>query len=203
MNPLRSILLALFLTLAVAGGWQLWQIAGETRMPEHATLLPEPRPLPAFMLVDQDGAVFDNSRLAGSWHLVFFGFTHCPDICPATLQQLAIAREQVLERGAAFPEIVLVSVDPERDTPEVMAAYVGHFGSGITGLTGDLDEIRSLTSATGVYFAKAGNGDADYGVDHSAYVLVIDDGGNWHSLFRPPHTVDQFVADVPKLMASR
>ena len=115
------------LIAAFAGGTLFMVLAfpGPRGQPLHATILPQAAVLPRFSLLDQNGAVFDNESLDDHWSLVFFGFTHCPDICPATLTQLAIARSRVLAGGdSTFPDIVLISVDPERDTPKVLAAYI-------------------------------------------------------------------------------
>ena len=182
-------------------------VQGPRDIPQFATILPQPVPLSRFTLRDQHGGEFDNESLEDRWSLVFFGFTHCPDICPATLQQLAIARKRVLDAGAtAFPDIVLISVDPERDTPEILAAYTGHFGAGITGITGSLEELRKLTSSLGIYFQKSATGNLDdedsYGVDHSAVVILINRDAEFHALFSAPHKVDHFVADIPLIMES-
>ena len=108
-------------------------------------MLPNPDPVPSFALLDQHGSEIDESVFRGQWDLVFFGFTHCPDICPLTLQVLADARRQLAEQGAEpLPRIVLVSVDPERDTPEKLAQYIGYFGDQNAGITGELDELRKL-----------------------------------------------------------
>ena len=204
MHPASKILVFVFVFLAFAGGAVFMYLAtqGARERPVAAIVLPAPAPLPELDLIDDSGAAFTEADFRGGWQLVFFGFTHCPDICPATLQQLSIARKRVIESGAGFPEILLVSVDPERDTVEALNAYVTNFGDGVRGVTGSLDEIRKLTSAVGVFFEKAGNLDGDYTVDHSAAVLVIDDGGNWHSLFSAPHDIDDFVHDVPILTGS-
>lgn len=178
-------------------------VQGPRDIPQFATILPQPVPLSRFTLRDQHGGEFDNESLEDRWSLVFFGFTHCPDICPATLQQLAIARKRVLDAGAtAFPDIVLISVDPERDTPEVLREYVGHFGAGVTGVAGSLDELRKLTSSLGIFFQKSGAGHDNYSVDHSAVVIVINRKAELHALFSAPHSIDHFVADIPLIMES-
>jgi protein SCO1/2 len=157
-------------------------------------------------LVDHNGDEFNKESLTDQWSLIFFGFTHCPDICPATLQQLALARSRLLGAGAStFPNIVLISVDPERDTPAVMASYIGHFGDGLTGVTGSLTELRKLTSAIGIFFEKsvAENGDdGNYSVDHAAVVIVINENAEFHALFSAPHNVDHFVNDIPLITGS-
>jgi len=169
--------------------------------PLAAMLLPQPDPVPEFSLVDQHGDSIDRSVFAGHWNLLFFGFTHCPDICPATLQVLAAARSKLAEDGQApLPRIVLVSVDPERDTPEIIGAYVDYFGPGNLGITGSLEEIDRLTSGLGIYYQKQpANGD-NYVVDHSAAVLVIDPEGRFSALFSGPHKVESFVHDLPLIM---
>lgn len=172
--------------------------------PQYATLLPEPLPLPEFSLIGQDGEPFTRDSLRGQASLMFFGFTHCPDICPATLQQLATARKRLAEEapGAALPEIILISVDPERDTPEVLRRYVSHFGEGVTGVSGEPADIRSLADALGLFFEKSGSG-LRYSVSHSTAVLVIDPEAELQAIFSTPHAVDAFVHDLPLLMASQ
>jgi protein SCO1/2 len=165
MDPLRKILVISLVVMAIAGGAIFMTLALQGPLPQRATLMPEPPELPQFSLRDHDGALFNNESLNGHWSLIFFGFTNCPDICPATLQQLTIARKRVLGEGkSSFPDIILISVDPERDTPEVMAEYVANFGDGITGVTGSLEEIRELTSSLGVYFHKTIAGDGHHKV---------------------------------------
>ncbi len=201
MNPARKILAIAFLFLGFSGGAVLMYYAfiGSRVELQYATMLPEPRELPDFSLSDHEGNAFTRDDLQGGWNLVFFGFTNCPDICPATLGQLGIARARVEDAGNAFPEIVLISVDPERDTVEAMSDYVGQFGAGIKGVTGTVDQLELLTRPLGIYFAKSGDLDGAYSVDHSAAVLVINETGEWHAVFGAPHTVDSFVHDVPLL----
>lgn len=134
--------------------------------------------------------------------MVFFGFTHCPDVCPMTLQVLRAAKNQLLANGfATVPRIVLVSVDPERDTPDRLAAYIGAFGDDNAGLTGSLTELSKLTSGLGIFFEKNHQADDDYGVDHSAVVLVVDPQGRFHALFSSPHRIDDYVHDLPLVFA--
>jgi protein SCO1/2 len=202
---LRKFLAIGLVIMAFAGGtlFMVLAVQGPRDMPQHATVLPQAAPLSRFTLRDQNGVEFNNESLKGQWNLVFFGFTHCPDICPATLQQLAIARKRVLDAGAGiFPNIILISVDPERDTPEVLAEYTGHFGDGVKGVSGSLDELRKLTSSLGIYFQKSGtqNDNDNYSVDHSAVVILINGNAQFHALFSAPHRVDHFVADIPLIM---
>lgn len=177
---------------------------GPRHPPEHATVLPQTLALPQFSLLDQRGRTFDRASFSGHWSLVFFGFTHCPDICPATLQQLAIASNRLKSDGETdLPRIVLISVDPERDTPETLAAYVAHFDADISAVTGLPDELRKLTSALGIYFEKSLKDDGAYGIDHSTVVIVVDPNAEFHAVFRAPHNVQNFVDDLPRIMGSR
>ena len=114
-------------------------------------------------------------------------------------RQRSGAKQRLAGNDVTFPDIILVSVDPERDSPGVLADYVGHFGADVRGLTGDLEAISALTRPLGVYFAKSGDLDGDYSVDHSAVVLVINENAEWFALFSAPHTVDGFVHDLPLL----
>jgi len=110
---------------------------------------------------------------------------------------------RIARTGAqALPRIVLVSVDPERDTPEILGQYVDYFGEGSLGLTGEIEDIRALTAALGIYFEKAPTSDTDYGVDHSAAVLVINPKGEFSALFNAPHTVANYVHDLPIIMGT-
>ena len=137
------------------------------------------------------------------WSLVFFGFTYCPDVCPLTLQKLASAQRTLSEDGVEpLPRIVLVSVDPERDTPEQLGAYLEGFRADAIGITGEIDEIRKLTNELGIFFEKRESDGDYYAVDHSSVVLVIDPEGRFHALFSSPHDTENFVHDLPLLMGS-
>lgn len=198
---LRNLFVAIALALTALAGAYVASRTEAPATPLSALVLPAPNPVPEFSLLDQRAESVDQSVFEGQWDLVFFGFTHCPDICPATLQVLATARKVLADDGRqALPRIVLVSVDPERDTPDILAEYVGYFGEDNLGLTGTLEEIRKLTDGLGIYFEKQAANGENYVVDHSAAVLVIDPDGGFHSLFSGPHVVDNYVHDLPLIM---
>lgn len=205
MDTKRKLLLFTFIFLAIAGSSVLMTLALQrtAAVVEYATVLPKPMALPQFDLIDQSGDKFGRESLESKWSALFFGFTHCPDICPATLQQLALARQRVNEiTPDQFPNIILVSVDPERDTPEILKEYVSHFGEGVKGVTGSVDEVRKLTSALGIFFEKSGQLDANYNVNHSAVVIIVDPNAEFHALFSAPHKVEQFVNDIPTIVGA-
>lgn len=204
MTLYNKIFASFFVGLAIAGAGMFLYLAVDTteRQPTFSTIWPATRALPAFELIDHTGISVGPEYFRGHWSLVFFGFTHCPDICPTTLQMLSIAQKKLNESGEVAPEIVLVSVDPERDSPATMATYVGHFGDRVSGLTGDLNELQKLTSAAGIYFEKTLLGDGSYTVDHSAVVLVVNDAGAIQGSFSAPHAVDNFIHDLPIIVNS-
>lgn len=206
---LRKFVFALVLGTAMAAGiWMAMNVQRTVSAPTTATVLPSPTDMPAFSLLDQEGRRIDRNVFVGQWDLVYFGFTNCPDVCPLTLQTLSAARRKLKEIGhAPLPRIVLVSVDPERDTPAVMAKYIAAYGDHTLGITGELDELRKLTGGLGIFFEKnvfennTGN-DGSYSVDHSAVVIVVDPAGRFHSLFSGSHVIENFVHDLPLIMAS-
>jgi protein SCO1/2 len=204
MSPIR-LLLAIVSLLAVAiGGWLSYRIVSPPPLPEKATVLPRPIGLPEFSLVDQNGEAFTRSAFRDRWSVVFFGFTHCPDVCPLTLQALASARRQLADAGQApLPHIVLISVDPERDTPAVIGEYVRYFDADVTGVTGGAGELRKLTDGLGIFFQRSGAESGEYLVDHSAVVLVIGPEARFRALFSTPHRVEDFVNDLPLIVAGR
>ena len=201
MGP-KKFIVAIVMAVALSAGIF---IAARLQAPaevQTAYVLPAATPLPDFALLDQDGNEVTPDTFRDHWDLVFFGFTHCPDICPATLQILSAAREELSSNGQSpLPRIVLVSVDPERDTPELLAKYVAYFGDDNLGVTGSLEETRKLTSALGIYFEKQPGETDNYSVDHSAAVLVVNPDAEFHALFGGTHRIENFLHDLPILMA--
>ena len=198
----RNIFVAIAIVAAVLAGAYVANRLEPPATAKSAMILPDPDPVPAFSLVDQYGNDIDESVFEGQWDLVFFGFTHCPDICPLTLQVLGAARHELVEAGdEVLPRVVLVSVDPERDTPEQMGRYIGYFGDHNLGITGELAEVRKLTDGLGVFFEKTAERNGNYSVDHSSVVLLLNPDGEMHALFTAPHNAGNFVHDLPIIMA--
>ena len=202
MSP-RNIFIAAVAMIAIAfGTWLSFKVASPPPVPQVATVLPVAGELPEFSLLDHNGDPVGRDVFKGHWDLVFFGFTHCPDICPLTLQVLNSAKNQLAADGfTPLPRIVLVSVDPERDTPESLAQYVAYFGDDNLGITGDLAELLKLTNGLGIFFEKTASDDENYSVDHSAVVLVINPDGQFQALFSAPHEIENFVHDLPIIMS--
>ncbi len=139
-----------------------------------------------FALVDQTGKTVTDKDFRGRLMLVFFGFTHCPDICPAELQVMSQA---LAELGPKSSEVVpiFISLDPERDTPAVVGAYVKNFGDNFVGLTGSPDAVAAAAKAYRVAFSKFeykdGSGKGDYSIDHSAIAYLMDRNGDYVAHF--------------------
>jgi protein SCO1 len=200
----RTVATALAAALALgAGAWlaAYWQGASRA-VPavQSGTLLGTPRPIAEFALTDHLGQPFDNDRLRGRWSLLFAGFTHCPDVCPTTLGVMKAVSQQL---GAKAPAIVLLSVDPERDTPAVLKPYVEHFGPNVTGVTGARESLDRLCESLGVAYVKIpGATDADYTVDHTAALVLVDPQGRVAGYFTPPLKVDTLAADLTEIIRS-
>ena len=192
-----STLLAM-LVLAVAGAIVL---TPDPLPPLRAgTDLSPPRGLPAFDLVDHRGAPFDRQSLVGHWSLVFPGFTQCPDICPTTLATLNRLMAQ-LDGGAKGMRVVLLTVDPERDTPEALARYLAYFNPEFIGLTGDPAEVARLHAALGITAIRIPGAGGDYSVDHAAPLLLIDPEGRLAGYFLPPFEVSALAVDLAPRLA--
>src|SRR5438874_4334010 len=146
-----------------------------------------------FQLIDQNGKPFSDANLKGKWHLVFFGYTHCPDACPTALNEMALALDRLGEKRHAVG-IVFITVDPERDTQEVLKSYVESFDAPIVALTGTAEEVAQAAKNYRVYYAKHPRGDGEYDMDHSAVVYVMDPGGRFTATFTPDSTA-QAIAE--------
>jgi len=152
-----------------------------------------------FSLVDQNGKTVTDTDLKGKWQLVFFGYTHCPDVCPTALNDLSLALEQL---GAKKNEvgIVFISVDPDRDTPAVLKSYVESFGGPIEALTGTPDQVAQAAKDYRVYYAKHQRADGGYDMDHSALIYIMDPQGHFTATFTPDDTSDKMVERLKKLV---
>jgi protein SCO1 len=187
-------LLILFALVAAAGGvWVAKRTSDQAPQLTSGTWLPQPRPVPEVSLVDQAGQPFTTQNLKGHPTLIFFGFTHCPDVCPTTLARLA----QIV-KAANVPglKVLLVSVDPERDTPELLQRYVHAFNPDFGGVTGKPEDIQRFAREFGVAIAKVDLGGGEYTMDHSAVVTLLNRQGERVALFTPPYEIAPVAADL-------
>lgn len=163
-------------------------------------LVTPPVSLPDFSLHDQRNQPFTKASLVGHWSLIFPGFTHCPDICPTTLATLNRTRE-FIGSGADGLQVVLLSLDPERDTSEALAAYLAFFNEAFVGLTGEKQQLERLYAGLGIQYIRIPGAGSEYSVDHSAAVLLIDPEGRLAGYFMPPFKSDALAADLRPLLS--
>jgi protein SCO1 len=153
------------------------------------TLFPAPKPLAAFAFKDHEDRVFDLSRLRGKWSFLFFGYTHCPDICPTTLATLARAHENIAKSAAGAKDVqfVFISVDPNRDTAGKLGQYVTYFDTAFLGVTGDDAQLGNLAAQLGAAYQLAITpGMENYPVYHTTAVFLVDPRARYHAVFAPP-----------------
>ena len=171
-----------------------------SKSPEYSTVLTKPIKLDEFLLTADDDSTFSNQSLKDKWSLLFFGYTHCPDVCPLTLHQLAQANKELADKLDSTPSIIMVSVDPDRDTSKILKKYVSSFGKNVLGVTGKNEELDKLTSQLGIFYnANKHEGD-NYSVNHSAAVILINKNAEFHAVFSAPHSIEHFVSDLPLLL---
>jgi len=151
-----------------------------------------------FTLVGADGQPFQSSRLNNRPYALFFGFTHCPDVCPTTLARLVQLRDQLGKGPQAF-EIVFITVDPERDGPKEVGTFATAFNSPIIGLTGSPAQIDRVKKQFGIYSEKVANGPGDYTVDHTATVLLFAKGGKFDGTIAHEEQPDAALAKLKRL----
>ena len=149
-------------------------------------LLETPRNFGEINLVDHHDEAFTRDRLEGGWTLVFFGFTHCPDICPTTMAFLDKFMGELEGTEVEDTQVVLVTVDPARDTVELLAEYVPYFNDEFLGVTGEFLDVHRFATALNTPFRKVPGQDENYQVDHSANVVLINPRGDYHGFFKAP-----------------
>lgn len=152
-----------------------------------------------FQLTDQAGKPFTDANLKGKWHLLFFGYTHCPDTCPTALNEISLALDRLGKKRDEVG-VVLVTVDPERDTPEVLKSYVESFDAPITALTGSPEEVAQAAKAYRVYYAKHPRPDGGYDMDHSAVIYIMDPQGRFTATLSPDATAEAMSERLQKLL---
>ncbi len=196
----RIALVLVIMVAAVAAGLIASRyMIDRTQDLRAAQLFPTPRALQNFHLETAQGEPFTLAELEGRWSLLFFGFTNCPDVCPDTLAILSQAMEQLrLMRRDRLPQVIFVSVDPDRDQGSLLADYVAWFDPGFIAVTGSEEQLLGLTRQLGIVYWREPPDEQTgfYNVDHSAAVLIIDPQGRLHGRFGHPLVPEDVVADL-------
>lgn len=165
-------------------------------------LLPQSRSLPGLSLTNQDGQAQAVDQFKGQWSLLFFGYTFCPDICPATLAQLRQLKGMLPAEAQARLRVVLVTVDPQRDSPEQLKKYLGFFDPSFLGLTGAQEDLQKLASAVSIPYIPADTSQENYTVDHSGNLVILGPDGTQRGFIRAPLNNDKLAEQLPALLKS-
>jgi protein SCO1/2 len=190
---MRTILVGILVLMAAGVGfltfdWYRTRVAGE---PYGGS----------FSLVDAKGAPITEAAFRGHPTAVFFGFTHCPEVCPTTLYEMAGWLKTLGQDGNDL-RAYFVSIDPERDTPQILDTYVGNFSDRITGITGDPEKVAAMAKAFGIFTRKVDTGDGDYTMDHTASVLLLDRNGAFSGTIAYGENADTAVAKLKRLVGA-
>ena len=195
MHWVRNSLISIVVLLAAGTLWYGLQDPVE-QLPVNTRLGGE------FQLVDQQGETFHSSALQGQVVLMFFGFTHCPDICPATMARVSQAWRILDEQGHGDDvQVVFVTFDPERDTPEHLKKYMAFFNAPVLALTGTPAQVAKAAEQFGVvYLREPSEAGEDYGFSHSDFIYLLDQRGRVRKLYKSDADIDEMVQDVEKLL---
>ncbi len=187
--PRRAVLIFAAVVLAIAAGIGSYAFLSRPEGPLGTGVALVGGP---FTMTNQDGARVTEKDFLGRYMLMFFGYTYCPDICPTELQVMTAALDMMGEEGKAITP-VFVSVDPQRDTPDVVKSFVENFGPNVVGLTGSPEDIAGIAKAYRVYYAKAASSASDeYLVDHSSIIYLMGPDGRFVKHFT-------YTTDAPQL----
>jgi protein SCO1/2 len=200
MSRTRVLLVAACVVLVAAAAVLAWRTTSAPVRSGVGTASGQALVGGPFTLVDQDGKTVTEALLKGKWTAVFFGFTYCPDVCPTTLQTLAVAQDHLGPKAKAL-QVLFVSVDPARDTPAQLKRYLSApvFPKGIIGLTGTTDQVAGAAKAYRAYYQKEGEG-ADYVVNHSSVIYLMDPKGQYNRVLAYGLTPDEITRQISEAM---
>ncbi|HIG67640.1 MAG TPA: SCO family protein [Porticoccaceae bacterium] len=153
-----------------------------------AIVLNTPRKFSDFDLVDHRGDAFTLQRLKGQWSMIFFGFTNCPDVCPTTLATLNETYSKLKDSEKENLQIIMVSLDPERDTVDKLGQYMPYFNTEFVGVTGNKHFIKRFTTEINIAYNQVPLDGDDYTVDHSSQIVLVNPNGHYHGFFKSPHS---------------
>ncbi len=197
---MKLFIAAIALIAALFGAWVYhnhYQLASAKPNLTTATVFTQPRIINSFQLIDAKNQPFSEQNLKGHWSLLFFGFSNCPDLCPTTLATLNQAYKKLAAQERNLPQVVFISVDPERDTPERLSEYLSSFNPHFLGATGLPTQVDQLTHDLSVLYTK--NGES---IDHSGTILIINPEGQFYGVFTMPHDANKIAADIKQLLAA-
>ncbi|MBS0351865.1 MAG: SCO family protein [Proteobacteria bacterium] len=167
-------------------------------------LLPSPKTITAFTVTDDKGQIFSNNNLKGHWTFLFFGFTHCPGVCPTTLANLNGMTKQLkkLLPSQSIPQVIMITVDPQKDPTAVMHNYVKNFNADFIGATADSNTLNNFSKDLGLVYQKIPQANGDYMMDHSAELYLFNPDGKWVATFGYPTEVNHLVKSYQNIVES-
>ena len=188
---MNKILIAIIIVAAALSGFLVFQTSFNLAQPEHSLYYKTPRTVNSFALTDHQGNTFSNEQLKGKWSWVFFGYTSCPDVCPTTLQELNFVYDE-LKAISKDTQVLLVSVDPQRDTVEKLSQYIAYFNTEFKALVADHAALFPFARNMGLMYAISDdNRHESYLVDHSASIVLINPQGQISAIFKPVQELGQ------------
>jgi len=189
-----SLAIVIF-SIGVGIGWKA-PFFGSVSIPRtNGIVFDESQAIEGFALIDDNGESFGIERLQGTWSVIYFGYTHCPDICPTALSVLAKFNALRSQEADVPLQYIFVSIDPERDTLPLLRAYTEFFFSDLIGVTGSIEELTDFGSQLSVSFESSSSTGEDYSVSHSDVVVLTNPRGFLQAIFTPPHSADKLLAD--------
>ncbi len=200
------LFIAVVLALSVYTKLQTPQLSEAELRDQGVFVLPRPRDIAPFALTDHNGNIFDNARLKDRWTFIFFGFTHCPDVCPTSMSEMGQADGMLRRDGgelAAGFQGILVTVDPERDTAELLGQYATAFSPRFLGVRGTREAIAEFAQQVSAAFGKVPSDDeAGYTMDHTGNIVIINPRGHYHGFIKLPHKAETIRLTYQSLAAS-
>ena len=201
----NKLFIVIILIAAIAGFFASKQFYTTEDKNTYQTLLiyPEKKTFSGFQLTDQNNKTLTIDSFANKWTLLFFGFTHCPDVCPTTLSELHKTFNLLQSQNLSqMPEVLFVSVDPERDNSQTLHDYINFFNPDFNAATADAANILSITSQIGVAYHIGDHqpGDINYSVDHTAAIFLISPEKQLYGLFQAPHDSTKIAHDIKSLI---
>lgn len=195
----RNIIFILLVLFSITGIFTYFQSLPSLleKKPSLITgkILVRPMEIDNFELIDQNNEVFNKKSLEGGWTVLFFGYTNCPDVCPTTIYKLAEIKNGIKEDlPSANFNTVLVTLDPDRDSPERLDEYIGYFDETMLGVTGTYENIQSFTSSLSVFYQRI-NKEEGYDFNHTASIFVFDKDGSLFATMSPANTVEEIESD--------
>ena len=195
----RNVIFILLILFSITGLFTYFQSLPSLleKKPSLITgkILVRPMEIDNFELIDQNNEVFNKKSLQGSWTVLFFGYTNCPDVCPTTIYKLAEIKNGIKEDlPSANFNTVLVTLDPDRDSAERLDEYIGYFDETMLGVTGTYENIQSFTSSLSVFYQRI-NKEEGYDFNHTASIFVFDKDGSLFATMSPANTVGELESD--------